>query len=85
MLRAIARNVAPLARLYAAQTIIDINKRMREYADANGIVYVDYHSALTDDHGAFSAKLSADGCHPNSDTYFIMEDLVLKAIGEALK
>ena len=69
----------------AAQTIIDINKRLREYADANGIVYVDYHSALTDDQGGFPEKFSADGCHPNPDTYFIMEELVLKAIDEALK
>ena len=69
----------------AAQTIIDINKRMREYADANGIVYVDYHSALTDDQGGFPEKFSADGCHPNPDTYFIMEELVVKAISEALK
>ena len=69
----------------AAQTVIDINKRLREYADANGIVYVDYHSALTDDQGGFPEKFSADGCHPNPDTYFIMEELVVKAISEALK
>ena len=69
----------------AAQTIVEINERLREYAAANGIVYVDYHSALADEHGAFPAKLSADGCHPNPDTYFVMEELVLKAIGEALK
>lgn len=69
----------------AAQTIVNINERLREYADAHNIVYVDYHSALADKHGGFPAKLSADGCHPNPDTYFIMEELVLKAIGEALE
>ena len=53
--------------------------------DANDIVYVDYHSVLADEHGAFPAKLSVDGCHPNPDTYFIMEELVVKAIGKALK
>ena len=69
----------------AAQTIVEINNRLRAYAEANGIVYVDYHSALADEHGAFPAKFSNDGCHPNPDTYFIMESIVLKAIGEALK
>ena len=69
----------------AAQTIVEINERLRKFADANNIVYVDYHSALADEHGGFPAKLSADGCHPNPDTYFIMEELVLKAIGEALE
>ena len=69
----------------AAQTIVDINKQLRTYAEANGIVYVDYHTALADDHNAFPKKLSDDGCHPNPDTYFIMEELVLQAIHEALK
>ena len=69
----------------AARTIVSINERLRAYAESNGIVYVDYHSALADEHGAFPEKFSADGCHPNPDAYFIMEELVLKAIGEALK
>ena len=69
----------------AAQTIMDINRRLRAYADEQGIVYVDYHGALADERGAFPKALSADGCHPNADTYFLMEELVLKAIGEALK
>ena len=69
----------------AAQTIVDINRRLKAYAEANGIVYVDYHAALADERGAFPKELSVDGCHPNPDTYFIMEELVLKAIEEALK
>ena len=69
----------------AAQTIVDINKQLRTYAEANDIVYVDYHTALADDYNAFPKKLSEDGCHPNPDTYFIMEELVLQAIHEALK
>ena len=69
----------------AAQTIVAINKRLRAYAEASGIVYVDYHAALADEHDGFRKELSADGCHPNPDTYFIMEKLVLEAIGKALK
>lgn len=69
----------------AAQTIVDINKSLKAYAEANGIVYVDYHAALADEHNAFPKKYSDDGCHPNPDTYFIMEELVLKAIEVAMK
>ena len=69
----------------AAQTIVDINKKLRAYADANGIVYVDYHTALADKQNGFLKQLSDDGCHPNPDTYFIMEELILKAISEAVK
>ena len=35
--------------------------------------------------GGQLARFTADGCLPNPDTYVIMEELVLKAIGEALK
>ena len=69
----------------AARTIVEINKKLKAYADAHNIVYVDYHSALADNHNAFQKPLSEDGCHPNPDTYFIMEKLVLQAIDEALK
>ena len=69
----------------AAQTIVDINKRLRAYAEVNGIVYVDYHAALADKQNGFLKQLSDDGCHPNPDTYYIMEELVLKAISEAVK
>lgn len=66
-------------------TIVEINKQLKAYAEANHIVYVDYHTALADDRNGFPKKLSADGCHPNPDTYFIMERLVEKAIEEALR
>ena len=64
----------------AAQTIVAINKRLQAYAEANGIVYVDYHSALADKRNGLPKELSDDGCHPKPDTYYIMERLVLKMI-----
>ena len=69
----------------AAQTIVEINKNLKAYAKANGFVYVDYHSALADKDNAFPSSLSEDGCHPNPDTYYTMEEMVLEAIREALK
>ena len=67
------------------QTIVDINKSLKAYAAANNINYVDYHSALTDKDLGFPKTLSEDGCHPNPDTYFTMEAMVLEAIRIALK
>ena len=67
------------------QTIVDINKSLKAFADANGIVYVDYHSALTDEKLGLPKALSNDGCHPLPDTYLTMEEMVLEAIGNALK
>ena len=69
----------------AAQTIVAINKELKAYAEANHLVYVDYHSALADEDMGFPKNLSEDGCHPNPDTYYLLEGLALKAIKEALQ
>ena len=67
------------------QTIVEINRILKDYAQANDIVYVDYHSALTDERFGFKKELSEDGCHPNPDTYFTMETMVMEAIERALR
>ena len=69
----------------AAQTIVEINQCLRAYAEAEGILYVDYHSVLADENMGLPKSLSEDGCHPNPDTYFTMEAMVLEAIRETLK
>lgn len=69
----------------AAQTIVSINQNLKTYAEANDIVYIDYHSALADKNLGFPKTLSDDGCHPNPDTYFIMEEMALESIRTALK
>ena len=69
----------------AGQTIVEINAALKAYAEANGIVYVDYHSALADENQGFPKSLSDDGCHPNPDTYYQMEAMVVEAINGVLK
>lgn len=69
----------------AGQTIAEINNNLKTYAEANGLVYVDYHAAFADENLGFPKSLSEDGCHPNPDTYFMMETMVLEAIRKALK
>ena len=66
----------------AAQTIVDINKRLQAYAEANGIAYVDYHSALADERNGLPKELSDDGCHPKPDTYYIMEKQIMERLRE---
>ena len=67
------------------QTIVEINHVLKTYAEMNGLMYVDYHSALADENLGLPQTLSGDGCHPNPDTYFTMEDMVIEAIQNALK
>ena len=69
----------------AGETIVNINKELKAYAKANKITYVDYHSEFADKNNGFPKKLSDDGCHPNPDTYYTMEKLVMKALKKVVK
>jgi acyl-CoA thioesterase I len=65
--------------------IVEINRWMKEYAEANGMVYLDYHSAMADDKLGLPPELARDGVHPTEDGYRIMARLAEEAIGRALK
>ena len=61
-----------------AEDIIRLNEMIKGYAKANKIKYVDYHSALADEHGGLPKEYAKDGVHPNLDAYKIMEAILLK-------
>ena len=44
--------------------IAELNKMIEAYAKENGIYYLNYHPALTDEKGGIPAKWSNDTCHP---------------------
>ncbi len=60
-----------------AEDIKRLNEMIQKYAKANKIKYIDYHSALVDEHGGLPEKYAADGVHPNMDGYAIMEQILL--------
>lgn len=59
-----------------------INKMLKDYAKANGYVYVDYYAALVDETEGLPLRYSKDGVHPNADAYTIMEKLVMAALAK---
>ena len=66
--------------------IAELNKMIEAYAKENGIYYLNYHPALTDEKGGIPAKWSNDTCHPNLECYrTVMEPMVCEAIDKALK
>lgn len=67
------------------QIIVDLNKVLKDYADTNGLVYVDFHAAFADEHLGLPKSFSEDGCHPNPESYFPMEEMVLETIEQVLK
>jgi lysophospholipase L1-like esterase len=69
----------PMARITA------LNAWMKDYAAANGHVYLDYLAAMTDAKGLLRAELSEDDLHPNVAGYAVMGPLAEAAIQEALR
>lgn len=69
----------------AIQMIAEVNLWIKEYANRNGFVYLDYFSAMVDEEQGMKDKYSGDGVHPNLKGYEVMEPQVLDAIKEALK
>jgi lysophospholipase L1-like esterase len=62
-----------------------INAWMKNYAGANGHVYVDYFTPMLDAAGVMKAELTADDLHPNAAGYAIMAPLAQAGIEKALK
>lgn len=62
-----------------------LNKMIRAYAEQNGIVYLDYFSALTNSKNGMDSELAHDGVHPTKNGYEIMAPLAEAAISKALK
>jgi lysophospholipase L1-like esterase len=70
--------------LNPAEKIMTLNESLRNYATKNGLVYLDYHSAMADERNGLKAAYSNDGVHPNEAGYQVMAPLAEEAIAKAL-
>lgn len=66
------------------ERILALNAWLKYYCAKNGLVYLDYFSALIDDRGMLRRDLSDDGLHPNAVGYKIMAPLAEEAIAHTL-
>lgn len=64
--------------------IVALNAWMKDYAAKNGLIYLDYYSAMVDASGMFKKELTYDGLHPNDAGYEVMGPLAEQAIAKAL-
>ena len=69
-----------------ATLIPQFNAMLKEYAQQNGILYLDYYSALVDERGGIPQKWTTDECHLTLLAYReVLEPMVCKAINQVLK
>ena len=61
-----------------------LNEIIRDYAQNNGIMYLDYYSSMVDDRKGLTEDYTYDGVHPNKLGYTIMESLLETAIDATL-
>jgi lysophospholipase L1-like esterase len=66
------------------EKIVQLNRWLQDYCAQNKLVYLDYFSAMVDDHGMMKQDLANDGLHPNDAGYRVMAPLAEKAIAQAL-
>jgi lysophospholipase L1-like esterase len=89
-IRVVLASVTPVCDCYTKQTglrpqgkIISLNGWIKDFAAANGAIYLNYYSALADGRN-FKKELTDDGLLPNDAAYAVMAPLAEKAIEEAL-
>ncbi|NNK76434.1 MAG: acylhydrolase, partial [Maribacter sp.] len=71
--------------LKPAGKIVALNRMLKDYAEQNGHVYLDYFSAMADERNGLPKKYANDEVHPTKLGYEVMAPLAEAAISEALK
>jgi len=90
-IKVVMASVMPVSDYIRTQTarrppekIVALNQWIQTYASKNGIVYLDYYSAMVDDKKMLKQDLTYDGLHPNAAGYAVMGPLAQQAIDKAL-
>lgn len=61
-----------------------LNEKIKAYAEANNVVYLDYYSAMANAQNGLDKELASDGVHPTSKGYKVMAPMAEMAIKKAL-
>lgn len=71
--------------LQPADKVIALNTALQEYANQEGVFYLDLYSAVVDDQKGMKAIYANDGVHPTVDGYKVLEPLVETAIKKVIR
>lgn len=71
--------------LEPAPKVEHLNTLIKEFAEKNGVYYLDYYSSLVDERKGMKKAYARDEVHPTVEGYKVMEPLVEDAIRKVLK
>ncbi len=89
-IKVVISSVMPVAKypwkpeVESVKPIKELNAKLKEYADKNNIVYLDYFPILSNAERGMKSNYSKDGVHPTLEGYKAMEPLVKQAIERAM-
>ena len=61
-------------------TIDAVNECLKEYAESNGLYYLDYFSEMVDNRKGLKKEFTPDGVHPNEKGYELMSGIAEKKL-----
>jgi lysophospholipase L1-like esterase len=64
--------------------IQSVNRWLQSHCQSEGLVYIDYYSAMVDATGQMQADLSDDGLNPSAKGYRVMSPIALEAVGRVV-
>lgn len=71
--------------LQPADKIVELNRRLKAYAENNNLIYCDYFTPMADHQNGMKTMYSEDGVHPNREGYEVMVPIAKKAIALAMR
>ena len=90
-IQVVLSSVLPVYRYEWSPEIVDppstidaINECLKEYAESNGLYYLNYFSEMVDDRGGLKKKYTPDGVHPNEEGYELMSAIAEKKLKSIL-
>ena len=90
-IQVVLSSVLPVYRYEWSPEIVDppstidaINECLKEYAESNGLYYLNYFSEMVDDRRGLKIEYTPDGVHPNEKGYKLMSSIAEKKLKSIL-
>ena len=86
-IQVVLSSVLPVYRYEWSPEIVDppstidaLNESLKEYAESNGLYYLDYFSEMVDNRKGLKKEFTPDGVHPNEKGYELMSGIAEKKL-----